>query len=39
MNKLLSCHFNMDTNRMEARFEGSTTIAGTTGGTGLAALQ
>ena len=27
MNKLLSCHFNMDTNRMEARFEGSTTIA------------
>ena len=27
MNKLLSCHFNMDTNRMEARFEGSTTVA------------
>ena len=23
MNKLLSCHFNMDTNRMEARFEGT----------------
>ena len=27
MNKLLSCRFNMDTNRVEARFEGSTTIA------------
>ena len=22
MNKLLSCHYNMDTNRVEARFEG-----------------
>lgn len=27
MNKLLSCRFNMDTNRVEARFEGSTTVA------------
>ena len=27
MNKLLSCHFNMDTNRVEARFEGGTTVA------------
>ena len=27
MNKLLSCRFNMDTNRVEARFEGSTTLA------------
>ena len=53
MNKLLSCRFNMDTNRVEARFEDGTTLAidciavedelrkhpGTTGGTGLAALQ
>ena len=27
MNKLLTCRFNMDTNRVEARFEGSTTVA------------
>ena len=27
MNKLLSCHYNMDTNRVEARFEGGTTPA------------
>ncbi len=27
MNKLLSCRFNMDTNRVEARFEDSTTLA------------
>ena len=27
MTKLLSCHFNMDTNRVEARFEGGTTVA------------
>ena len=27
MNKLLSCHFNMDTDRVEARFEGGTTVA------------
>jgi len=27
MNKLLSCHFNIDTNRVEARFEGGTTVA------------
>ena len=27
MNKLLSCHYNMDTNRVEARFKGSTTLA------------
>ena len=27
MNKLLSCRYNMDTNRVEARFEGSTTVA------------
>ena len=27
MNKLLSCHYNMDTNRVEARFEGGTTLA------------
>ena len=27
MNKLLSCCFNMDTNRVEARFEGGTTLA------------
>ena len=26
MNKLLSCRYNMDTNRVEARFEGGTTI-------------
>ena len=26
MNKLLSCHYNMDTNRVEARFEGGTTL-------------
>ena len=25
MNKLLSCHYNMDTNRVEARFEDGTT--------------
>ena len=27
MNKLLSCCYNMDTNRVEARFKGSTTLA------------
>ena len=27
MNKLLSCCFNMDTNRVEARFEDGTTLA------------
>ena len=27
MNKLLSCCFNMDTNQVEARFDGSTTVA------------
>ena len=27
MNKLLSCHYNMDTNRVEARFEDCTTLA------------
>ena len=27
MNKLLSCRFNMDTNRVEARFEDGTTLA------------
>ena len=27
MTKLLSCHFNMDTNRVKARFEGGTTVA------------
>ena len=27
MNKLLSCRFNMDTNRVEVRFEDSTTLA------------
>ena len=27
MNKLLSCHYNMDTNRAEARFEDGTTLA------------
>ena len=27
MNKLLSCRYNMDTNRVEARFEGGTTVA------------
>ena len=27
MNKLLSCHYNMDTNWVEARFEGGTTLA------------
>ena len=27
MNKLLSCRFNMDTNRVEARFEDETTLA------------
>ena len=26
MNKLLSCHYNMDTNRVEARFEDGTTL-------------
>ena len=26
MNKLLSCRYNMDTNRVEARFEGSTIL-------------
>ena len=27
MNKLLSCRLNMDTNRVEARFEDGTTLA------------
>ena len=27
MTKLLSCHFSMDTNRVEARFEDGTTLA------------
>ena len=27
MNKLLSCHYNMDTNRVEARFEDGTIVA------------
>ena len=27
MNKLLSCRFNMDTDRVEARFEDGTTVA------------
>ena len=27
MTKLLSCRYNMDTNRVEARFEGGTTVA------------
>ena len=27
MNKLLSCHYNMDTNRVEARFEDGITVA------------
>ena len=27
MNKLLSCRYNMDTNRVEARFEDSTAVA------------
>ena len=27
MNKLFSCRYNMDTNRVEARFEGGTTLA------------
>ena len=27
MNKLLSCRFNMDTNRVEARFEDGTALA------------
>ena len=27
MNKLLSCHFNMDTDRVEARFEDGITLA------------
>ena len=27
MNKLLSCHFNMDTDRVEARFSDGTTLA------------
>ena len=27
MNNLLSCHYNMDTNRVEARFEDETTLA------------
>ena len=27
MNKLFSCRFNMDTNRVEARFEDSITVA------------
>ena len=26
MNKLLSCRYNMDTNRVEARFKGGTTL-------------
>ena len=27
MNKLLSCHYNMDTNRVEARFEDETVLS------------
>jgi len=27
MTKLLTCHFNMDTNRVESRFEDGTTVA------------
>ena len=27
MTKLLSCHYNMDTNRVEAQFEDGTTLA------------
>ena len=27
MNKLLSCHYNTDTNRVEARFEDGSTLA------------
>ena len=27
MNKLLSCRYNMDTNRVEARFEDDTTLS------------
>ena len=27
MNKLLSCHFNMDTNRVEARFTDGSAVA------------
>ena len=27
MNKLLSCRYNMDTNQVEARFEGGTALA------------
>ena len=27
MSNLLSCHYNMDTNRVEARFEDGTTVA------------
>ena len=27
MNKLLSCRYNMDTNRVEARFEGGTILS------------
>ena len=27
MNNLLSCHYNMDTNRVEARFEGGTPLS------------
>ena len=27
MNKMLSCHYNMDTNRVEARFADGTTVA------------
>ena len=27
MNKLLTCRYNMGTNRVEARFEGGTTVA------------
>ena len=27
MNKLLSCHFNMDTDRVKVRFEGGTILA------------
>ena len=47
--KVLSCHYNMDTNRVEARFADGTTLAidciaigqhsGTASGAGLAAIQ
>ena len=43
MNKLLSCRYNMDTNRVEARFADGSAVAidqhpGTAGRAGLAAV-